>query len=412
MSEVISGLRALHALSRRRVACQDVTPERLSGLLQEQGSMALLSAEGGPLEAMAGKYSGRRELANVYMQGYSGERLTYDRQSGASYVAERPSLTMVIMSQPVHLRGILTDPLYVGRGLLERFAWVFPPAMVGHRDVTTTRPIPRELSESYSRTVRRLLPSTAPAKGATPERTSLIVAGDAERQLTTLSAWLEPQYRPDGALYEARAWANRLPTLALKVGTLWHLWDAASRNATPDRHVSAEWISRAVRWVREYILPMGLYARGLMGQHPETEAARQILALISSAPSTEWTAREISRRRRALTAERITGGLSVLEEHGWIRTDRHTPSRGGRETVAVSLHPKIKVSPLGQSGHSGHSTSFLAGGGPIVPFVPIVRGGELRKQHDEPAGPTITGLTPPVEDDDLTPLDELEGLPL
>lgn len=349
MSEVIRQLEALRAIKPRRLMCQDVTPERLSGLLQEQGSMALMSAEGGPFEAMAGKYSGRREVANVFMQGYSGDSITYDRQSGTSYTAERPSLTMVIMSQPSHLQGILSDKLYVGRGLLERFAWFFPRPMAGYRDVGAAAPIPARLANVYKDTLRRLMPPPDPVSGKSPERIPLTIKGDGESAILELQAWLEPQYRPDGELYHVRAWAGRLPTLAAKVGTLWHIWDAASAGRSIPIIVESEWVRRAVAWVREYILPMGLKAWGMMGADAATDPARQVLAALQRSPETSWSVREIRRTKQALTAEQTEAALALLEAKGWIRRQKVTTAKGGRPRDVILLHPEIKSHPLRQN---------------------------------------------------------------
>jgi hypothetical protein len=250
LADHIRRLNALAALRPKRLTCQDVTPEKLASLLAEQGSIGLLSAEGGPFEGMAGKYSQRAEVATVYMSAFSGEFLAKDTISGGSYFSERPSLAMLVMSQPVHLRGVLMNQLFSGRGLLERFFWVFALPRAGYRDVRSAKPIPESLMADYRDTIRRLLPPITPVNGQPPERLALAISDDGAEALTELSAWLGPQYRPEGDLYHVRAWANRLPTLAAKVATLWHLWDCAHRRAVVAGIVPTEWTVRAVRWIR------------------------------------------------------------------------------------------------------------------------------------------------------------------
>lgn len=345
LADVMKALENVRNLYPRRLTCQDVTPERLAKVLQEQGSIALLSAEGGPLEDMAGKYANRREVANVYMQGFSNERITCDRQSGIGYAAESPSLTMMVMSQPPHLRKILTDPLYAGRGLLERFIWIFPDARAGYRKIREAKPVPPNIRLEYEATLNRLLPPTTPATGQTPVRTPLKITGDGEEAILQLMEWLEPQYRPEGELYHVRAWANRLPTLACKVSALWHLWECSAQRQTVALEVDSRWVLNAVRWIKEYIIPMGLRSWGMMGYNPAASVAGHLLTLLQGSPETTWTTREIQRRRQHLTGDQIQAAMNTLEEKGWIRIENSGKGKRGRPSKVIKLSPRALKKP-------------------------------------------------------------------
>lgn len=371
LAELIRRLNALAALRPKRLTCQDVTPEKLSSLLAEQGSIGLLSAEGGPFEGMAGKYARRDEVATVYMSAFSGEMVAKDTLSGGSYFSEKPSLAMLIMSQPSHLRGVLSNPLFSGRGLLERFFWVFAQPRAGYRDVRNAKPIAESISLAYRDTIRRLLPPTTPVNGQPPERQALTISDTGLETLTELAAWLEPQYRPDGDLYHVRAWANRLPTLAAKVATLWHLWDCADRRIVVAGIVPTEWVSRSVRWVREYVLPMGLKAWGLMGSDPATDYAKQILAVLEASEGAVTT-RDILRAKRNLCAEKVDAGAKLLESRGYVRRLKpHTRGRG-RPSESLQLSPKVKLATPGTTGTERTKIGSPPSGTFSVNFVPVV----------------------------------------
>jgi hypothetical protein len=340
LQEVLARLATLATLRPRRLLTQDVTPEALASLLAEQRSITLLSAEGGPFENMAGKYSQRPDLANVYLQGYSGEVLTTDRKSSGTYRIDAPALSMGIMTQPKHLRGVLTLPVFSGRGLLERFFWVLPDPRVGSRDVETARPVPSHLSERYARTLRALLPPTTPVSGSHDPRTVLEISADGQRTLIDLAKELEPRYLPDGDLYHVRAWGARLPTLAAKVATLWHLVDAASQGRTVPGIVAAKWVTNAVTLVREYAIPMGLKTWALMGSESATDHARQILGALQG--HDRLTVRAIARAKRNLTKEDLQAGLTLLEERGYIRRTRSTSGRPGRPSEWIEANPFFK----------------------------------------------------------------------
>ena len=106
-----------------------------------------------------------------------GDSITHDRQSGTSYTAERPSLTMVIMSQPSHLQGILSDKLCRPWSALRGSPGSSPHPMAGYRDVGAAAPIPGRLANVYKDTLRRLMPPPDPVSGKSPERIPLTIKG-------------------------------------------------------------------------------------------------------------------------------------------------------------------------------------------------------------------------------------------
>lgn len=63
-----------------RLVADDVTPEAVASLLAEQGGrLAVLSAEGGILATLAGRYSGAPNL-EVFLKGHAGDLLRVDRK--------------------------------------------------------------------------------------------------------------------------------------------------------------------------------------------------------------------------------------------------------------------------------------------------------------------------------------------
>ena len=74
--EVVKKLRALDGKAPRRLT-SDVTPERLAGLMAENGGrIALVSAEGGPFKIMAGQYSsnGGPAILDTYLKSWRGKQ--------------------------------------------------------------------------------------------------------------------------------------------------------------------------------------------------------------------------------------------------------------------------------------------------------------------------------------------------
>ena len=77
-----------------RILADDVTPEALASLMASQkGRLALISAEGGPFDGMAGRYSKLPNL-DIYLKGHAGDPVRVDRQGRKPEFIERPALTI------------------------------------------------------------------------------------------------------------------------------------------------------------------------------------------------------------------------------------------------------------------------------------------------------------------------------
>ncbi len=85
-----------------RLFTADVTPEKLASMLHEnRGRMAVLSAEGGIFDLMAGRYSSGIPNLDVYLAGHAGDPIRVDRRGRSPEYVDRPALTMGLAVQPV-----------------------------------------------------------------------------------------------------------------------------------------------------------------------------------------------------------------------------------------------------------------------------------------------------------------------
>jgi hypothetical protein len=99
LSELNSELAEFEAVEQLRLFGADVTPEKLAAMLKAQGGVfALVSAEGGGLFENIGRYSDKGGL-EIYLNGYSGDRVCIDRKSSDSIVIDRPTLSMIAPCQ-------------------------------------------------------------------------------------------------------------------------------------------------------------------------------------------------------------------------------------------------------------------------------------------------------------------------
>ena len=331
---------ALDALTvpvKPRLFTADATPEALASLLFAQGGrMAVLSAEGGIFELMAGRYSNGVPNLDVFLSGHAGDRLLVDRKGRPTEYVERPALTIGVAVQPAVLRRAARVPEMSGRGLLDRFLYALPPPNVGFRDMDPP-PVPDAIREAYAATVRTLAASLDGCDGSF----TLRFTPDATAVLSAWSAELEPRRRPDADLGHIQGWAAKLDGATVRVAGLLHVADHVMDGW--GRPIEADTMRAAVK-IGRYLIAHALAVFDYMGADPRLEAARRIGRWIVATHQATFTKREAFRalRGQALfpTVDRLAAGLAALDEHGWIR--QLVPERGpGRPPSRYETNPAI-----------------------------------------------------------------------
>jgi replicative DNA helicase len=138
VAEVASELEAMgpDELPPRLIA-DNVTPEALTSLMARNGGrMAVLSPEGAFLSILKGQYTGNGEPADLsaMLQAYNvAESITVDRKGRESERIEYPSLSMVLIGQPLVFEELCRLKGARERGLIGRFIVVQVPPRAGTR---------------------------------------------------------------------------------------------------------------------------------------------------------------------------------------------------------------------------------------------------------------------------------------
>src|SRR5262249_48807937 len=127
-----------------------------ASLLCEQGGrLAIISAEGGIFDVIAGRYSANIPHLDVWLKGHAGDPLRVDRKGRDPEYIPRPALTLGLMIQPDVLATIGRNTAFRGRGLLARFLYALPGSKVGHRRAGAT-PVPDEIASNYATLIASL----------------------------------------------------------------------------------------------------------------------------------------------------------------------------------------------------------------------------------------------------------------
>ena len=334
-----------------RLIADDVTPERLATLLRDQGGrMAVLSAEGGIFDMMAGRYS-KDGSANfdVFLKGHSGDSLNVDRVGRPPEQVSHPALTVGLAVQPAVLAGLAGQKGFRGKGLLGRFAYSLPPNNLGRRVIEPPQ-LAEQVREDFKRSLRVLLalPLNVDEQGSAKTE-FLRLSTEAAKRVTEFQAWVEPQLADHAELGTMTDWAGKLVGLVARIAGLLHMaehWNADAPWTVP---IACETVEAAVR-IGEYLIPHARAAFALMGADPAVEDAKRVLAWIRRKGLRTFSKRDAfnglrGRFRKVLDLDPV---LSALVDRNYIRQIDAEPRSGPGQKPS----PQYEVNPLALQSNS------------------------------------------------------------
>jgi replicative DNA helicase len=299
----------------------DCTPEALAALLGRNKERAgLFSAEGGPFEMMAGRYSDKGSNFEIYLKAHAGDHHIVHRIKRESIQLAEPLLTMGLTVQPTVIAGLHKKDGFRGRGLLARFLYSLPKSPVGARAIDSAE-IPEVEATEYNRALLRLLCQP-------PAHHMLEFSPDADRARAELAAELEPRLGPDGDLHAIGDWAGKYVGAVCRIAGVLHAADHVVSGDSVPGVVEVETLERAAR-IGRYFLAHALVAFDCMGADEDTELAKRVWAWVCRQGKTEFTESEAKRAVHA-SPETIVVALSKLVERALVRGGPEPVSTGGR----------------------------------------------------------------------------------
>ena len=323
-------LRDLPELHAPVLLTDDCTSEALAVLLSQQDErMGIFSAEGGPFELMAGRYTDKGSNFEIQLKAHPGDPHVVHRISRDPISLQHPLLTMALTVQPAVLSDVATKDGFRGRGLLARFFYCIPQSAMGLRGVDTD-PVPADVALAYQTAVASML--VTPAQ---PQQ-SVSLSREADRARAAFQLELEPRLGIDGDLRVVADWANKLTGGVCRLAGVLHVADHAT--GTIPAEVPVETWLRAER-IGRYFLAHALHAFELMGADPVVSLAERIWQWAKRTRQTEIAAREAQRAVHA-PAEELGPAIAVLLERGLLREAPKPPPAPGRPPS-----PRYQVRP-------------------------------------------------------------------
>lgn len=324
------------AVKPLRLLADDTTPEALASLMAvNDGKMGIVSDEGGVFDILAGKYSNGKANMDVFLKSYTGAPLRIDRKGRPPETIDHPTLTMLLMVQPVVLEAIMGNHDFAGRGFLARPLYALPVSTVGHRAYNTP-PVPPQVEEAYHLLVDKLL-SVKDLGEARIIRITPEAHQEAERFFYTI----EPRLVDDlGDLDDLEGWGGKYHGQVMRIAGVLHCCIHGQEAAQVPLTVET---MRAAETIGEYFLAHARAAFQIMGitEGQDTKDAKYILKRLEADGRTEISKRDLYDlcKGRLTQVEDMGPGLRVLVERGYIAIETIKNGRRGRPTEKVRINP-------------------------------------------------------------------------
>jgi hypothetical protein len=307
----------------------DVTPEKLAAMLKSQdGVFALLSAEGGGLFENIGRYSDKGGL-EIYLGGYSGDRVCVDRKTSESIVIDCPTLSILAPVQPSVIGGLFSDREKTGRGLLSRILFVRCNSRVGGRKATS-KPISEVIGNKYKALCRRML-STEGSGDLRFDSAGFAVYAE-------LFDEIEPMLTPDvGELAFMADWAGKLHGQMIRLSGLLHCIAAFEQSRNPLQSFITAEEAKAAAALSRYFLSHAKAVYIGQAESREISNAKYLWERIISINSMKISKSDLTRKVQYKGDFDYANSLQTLINKGYIRIDNIIEGRGRPfETIIVN----------------------------------------------------------------------------
>lgn len=316
----------------------DVTMEELAFRLSKTRHLSSLSSEGGIFTIAAGLYNKGAANIDVILHAYDVESYVVNRRMAPPIRLEAPSLTLCIGIQPSKLADLASNKEFLGRGLLNRFLYIFPLSKIGTKNFFDSRPIPHAVKARYRAAMNGLLEFRSRLQS------DAVMPLSPEAHLRYTHWRNDTDKRAAGSLADVKGWACKLMDTALRLAGLLHVADHAesiSQGITAEIPLAT--MEQAIQMIDGYFIPHG--RRAWFNGMVDNDAQRKAVDLLRWAGRREsFQARDVlsSLRKTFPNAAELVAALDVLLSRNLILEQSTAYSgKGRRPAPTFKVHPEI-----------------------------------------------------------------------
>jgi len=321
-----------------RLVADDITPEAAASVLAEQGGrLAIITAEGGIFDIIAGRYSNNIPNMDVWLKGHSGDPMKVDRKGRPPEYIRRPALTLGLMLQPAVLNAIAANRQFRGRGLLARILYAYPVSKVGYRAIAPASPDETTVA-GYEAVMKGLAAGMA---GWVGDPAVLTLTPTAHKAMLAIEEAIEPTLAGDGELAPLADWGAKYAGAIARIAGILHLGEQGS-DVGPRAAVTAQTIEAAWR-IGNYYKMCAINAFTEMGADHVTADAVYLLDRINSLGVDQLSERDmhVATQSRFKTKADLMPALDRLIDHGYLAPLPAANPTGGRPaSPRYKVHPK------------------------------------------------------------------------
>lgn len=338
------------------IVSDDITPEAiLDHMIEQDGRIAIMSPEGGPLRLLDGRYSeGSAARLEELAKGYDGEAIRNRRKGKDPVFIPCATITLGVAVQPSVLETLRNVQSFVGQGIFGRVSWTLCPPRVGTRvDSSQAAPLDPVALQRYRDAIERLLAWQVPKDDdgmPVPQVMGLSPAAQAIKQ-----AWhdeIEPRIGEGGDLSGIADWAGKAVGRAMRIAALLELARRADHGQVTTDPISGEMMEAGVAICRSLMSHTRyLYARVQLDDGTATlihvwERVRRM----PPGTTVSNVHQRLCGRRGLRSVKEVEAVLDELEARGLIRCRPTTPTgRAGRPpSPVIELHPDFQFSGVGR----------------------------------------------------------------
>jgi hypothetical protein len=322
----------------------DITVEKASDLLINNGALAIASAESGFFGNLR-----RYDSANIdpFLKGYSGDSLIVQRIGRPGGEVDNPRISMILAAQPIIVKQMFADAEFHQRGLCARFLIAFCGSTLSQMTFNAD-PVPESAVKAWKDDLHRILTEE--------DDEEISLSAEACEVYREFGIYSYSQLGKSGALAGIKFWVSKLPGQMLRIAGVIHCCE----NKFPSKTEISKDTMLSARAIAEYYLKNALRAScGDDDSNSNNERIfNQILMVKSTSPNGEVNKRHLARKFHIDNNE-LQNALDDLVEHGYICVTEKKNKTGRNSTI-------ILVNPLAEKNENAEQATDIQRSAPIA----------------------------------------------